>query len=212
MLKFIPPSSLVRGRIYPRSAVLRWKKPSFSQRKKSLLIGWRIIEPMPASFGWDTTKKRHWSPKSNLVSIRWCSPLFWLDRRRAKVHRCAKLQNSLHPTKPKKCLERGQRQKKVEKLIKLGKMKPEGLQLYNIRKDKEGYTSNSKCMPLDPKFEEQLRANGTAWAYFSTLAPSYKRDSIWWVMSAKKRKKHAWNGSQFCSTQLHWVKKNPDAA
>ncbi len=76
--------------------------------------------------------------------------------------------------------------KKVQKLIKLGKMKPEGMALYNIRKDKDGYTSNSKSMSLDPKFEEQLRANETAWTYFSALAPSYKRDSIWWVMSAKK--------------------------
>jgi len=41
-------------------------------------------------------------------------------------------------------------------------------------------------MLLDPAFEVQFMANQTAWAFFSSLAPSYKRDSIWWVMSAKK--------------------------
>lgn len=75
---------------------------------------------------------------------------------------------------------------KVKKLTKLGKMKPAGLALYNIRKDEEGYTSDSRRMSLDPKFEEELKASETAWAFFSGLAPSYKRDSIWWVMSAKR--------------------------
>lgn len=76
--------------------------------------------------------------------------------------------------------------KKVKELIKRGKMKPAGLALYKLRGDKEGYTSNSRRMTLDPNFEEQLKANETAWAFFSALASSYKRDSIWWVMTAKK--------------------------
>ncbi len=75
---------------------------------------------------------------------------------------------------------------KVKMLIEAGQMKPAGLRLYHSRNDKEGYTSHSRNMVLDPAFEAVLMANKTAWAFFSGLAPSYKRDSIWWVMSAKR--------------------------
>ncbi|MEP2474811.1 MAG: YdeI/OmpD-associated family protein [Paracoccaceae bacterium] len=75
---------------------------------------------------------------------------------------------------------------KVKLLIEAGQMKPEGLQLFHSRSDKEGYTSQSRDMLLDPAFEAQLMADETAWAFFTNLAPSYKRESIWWVMSAKR--------------------------
>ncbi|UAA37180.1 YdeI/OmpD-associated family protein [Paraneptunicella aestuarii] len=76
--------------------------------------------------------------------------------------------------------------KKVEELIKLGKMKPEGLKLFNSRTDSEGYSSDKRNLELDDEYEQKLRENPKAWQYFSDLAPSYKRDTIWWVMSAKR--------------------------
>ena len=76
--------------------------------------------------------------------------------------------------------------KKVEALIHLGKMRPEGMYVYDNRSDRKGYTSEDRNMPLSEAFEAQVRANQQAWQFFSNLAPSYKRDSIWWVMSAKK--------------------------
>ena len=77
--------------------------------------------------------------------------------------------------------------KKVETLISQGKMTPEGLRLYHARSDKAGYSAQDRNIPLAPEYEESLRANAQAWAYFDALAPSYKRDSIWWVMSAKRK-------------------------
>lgn len=76
--------------------------------------------------------------------------------------------------------------KKVDALIQLGKMKPAGLHLFNIRTDVRGYSSEDRNVPLAHEYEEQIKANQSAWTFFSNLAPSYKRDSIWWVMSAKK--------------------------
>ncbi len=76
--------------------------------------------------------------------------------------------------------------KKVKALIKLGKMKPAGLHLFNNRSDAQGYAVAHRNVPLPKEFEAQIKANQTAWLFLSTLAPSYKRDSIWWVMSAKK--------------------------
>ena len=76
--------------------------------------------------------------------------------------------------------------KKAEALIALGKMKPAGLHLFHNRGDVQGYSVEDRKVPLAPAYEAQLKANPSAWDFFSNLAPSYKRDSIWWVMSAKK--------------------------
>ncbi|MBL4807298.1 MAG: YdeI/OmpD-associated family protein [Rhodobacteraceae bacterium] len=76
--------------------------------------------------------------------------------------------------------------KKVEALISLGKMKPAGLQLFINRTDVRGYSSENRNVPLARVYENQIRANSFAWTNFCNLAPSYKRDSIWWVMSAKR--------------------------
>ena len=76
--------------------------------------------------------------------------------------------------------------KKVKTLIQLGKMKPEGIHMFNNRTNSQGYSSEQRNMPLAKEYEEQIKANQPAWLFFTNLAPSYKRDSIWWVMSAKK--------------------------
>jgi len=75
---------------------------------------------------------------------------------------------------------------KVKALIKLGEMRPAGMQLFNNRTDAQGYSSEQRNVPLAAEYEKQIKANQTAWQFLTNLAPSYKRDSIWWVMSAKK--------------------------
>lgn len=76
--------------------------------------------------------------------------------------------------------------KKVKALIQLGKMKPEGMHVFNNRTDAQGYSSEQRNVQLAKEYEEQIKTNQPAWLFFTNLAPSYKRDSIWWVMSAKK--------------------------
>ena len=76
--------------------------------------------------------------------------------------------------------------KKVKALIQLGKMKPEGMHVFNNRTDAQGYSSEQRNVQLAKEYEEQIKTNQPAWQFFTNLAPSYKRDSIWWVMSAKK--------------------------
>lgn len=75
---------------------------------------------------------------------------------------------------------------KVKTLIQLGKMKPAWIYLFNKRINREGYSSEQRNVQLAREYEEQIKANQKAWRFFTNLAPSYKRDSIWWVMSAKK--------------------------
>jgi uncharacterized protein YdeI (YjbR/CyaY-like superfamily) len=76
--------------------------------------------------------------------------------------------------------------KKIETLIQLGEMRPEGMYVFNNRTDEQGYSSEQRNVQLAQEYEEQIKSNNTAWLFFSSLAPSYKRDSIWWVMTAKK--------------------------
>jgi uncharacterized protein YdeI (YjbR/CyaY-like superfamily) len=76
--------------------------------------------------------------------------------------------------------------KKVETLVNLGNMKPAGMHLFNNRADAQGYSPEQRNVPLASEYEEQIKVNQSAWLFFTSLAPSYKRDSIWWVMSAKK--------------------------
>jgi uncharacterized protein YdeI (YjbR/CyaY-like superfamily) len=75
---------------------------------------------------------------------------------------------------------------KVQEFIPLGLMKPAGLHVYNNRNDAKGYTSGDRNIPLSPAYEAQIKATPAAWDFLTALAPSYRRDSIWWVMSAKK--------------------------
>jgi len=75
---------------------------------------------------------------------------------------------------------------KVKALIKLGKMKPAGLNLFNNRSDAQGYSCEQRNVQLANEYEEKIQENESAWGFFTHLAPSYKRDSIWWVMCAKK--------------------------
>ncbi|MGX7420236.1 YdeI/OmpD-associated family protein [Carnobacterium gallinarum] len=75
---------------------------------------------------------------------------------------------------------------KVHKLIELNQMRPEGLTIFNQRKDQTGYSSVHRNVTLIKEYEDKIRKNPSAWEFFNQLPPSYKRDSIWWIMSAKK--------------------------
>lgn len=76
--------------------------------------------------------------------------------------------------------------RKVEALISAGKMRPEGLELFRGRTDTHGYSAETRRATLDPEYERQFAANARAWQAFQAFAPSYRRDAVWWVMSAKR--------------------------
>lgn len=76
--------------------------------------------------------------------------------------------------------------KKVEELMRSGRMRPEGIDLFNSRTDTRGYSAETRQAELSEPLELRFRAHHEAWVRFSSLAPSYRRDAIWWVMSAKK--------------------------
>lgn len=76
--------------------------------------------------------------------------------------------------------------KKVRELAKNGKMKPAGMHVFNNRTDAEGYSVSDRNLGLPKEYEAQIKAHPAAWKFLGNLAPSYRRESIWWIMSAKR--------------------------
>lgn len=66
---------------------------------------------------------------------------------------------------------------------------PAGVAAYNKRDPKNSGKASfeQKNVRLDKAYEAKLKSNKKAWEFFSDeLAPSYRKQSIWWVMSAKR--------------------------
>ena len=78
--------------------------------------------------------------------------------------------------------------KKAEELIKSGKIKPEGLVLFNLRKEEKSgvYSYENAAVEFEKSFEKKLKANKKAWEYFQSTPPSYRKVTTRWVMSAKQ--------------------------
>lgn len=78
--------------------------------------------------------------------------------------------------------------KKVEELTKKGLMQEAGIKAYELRKEHKSkiYSFENDEVPLSAEFEEKLNNNKKAWDYFQSIAPSYKKYSTHWIMSAKQ--------------------------
>jgi len=78
--------------------------------------------------------------------------------------------------------------KKVEELTKQGLMQPAGLASFEKREESRSkiYSYEKDEAELTQSFKKQFKANKKAWDYFQSLAPSYRKVSVHWVMSAKQ--------------------------
>ena len=76
----------------------------------------------------------------------------------------------------------------VERLKKAGRMHAAGLEAYARRDPKRTgiYAFENEPRQLSPAYEEMFRQNKKAWKFFEEMAPSLRRTSIFWIMSAKK--------------------------
>ena len=78
--------------------------------------------------------------------------------------------------------------KKVEELIRQGRMQPVGLDAFDKRKTDKSAIYNYENRPeiLDNTLDTKFQKHRDAWKYFTSQAPSYQRTCIYWVMSAKQ--------------------------
>jgi len=78
--------------------------------------------------------------------------------------------------------------KKMEELSKQGLMQPAGLASFEKRTEGKSkiYSYEKEEAQLSQHFIRLFKTNKKAWNYFQSLAPSYKKVSTHWVMSAKQ--------------------------
>jgi len=78
--------------------------------------------------------------------------------------------------------------KKMQDLTEKGLMQPAGLAIFEFRKEHKSkvYSHENAEVRLSAEYEKKFKANKKAWAYFQSLAPSYRKPSTNWVMSAKQ--------------------------
>jgi uncharacterized protein YdeI (YjbR/CyaY-like superfamily) len=74
---------------------------------------------------------------------------------------------------------------KVKQLTHEGRMRPEGLAVFEKRKPTRGvYSYEKKPVRLSRTFLARLKSHTEAWAGFAARPLSYRRTAIFWVMSA----------------------------
>lgn len=80
--------------------------------------------------------------------------------------------------------------KKVEELEKQGLMTPEGQKAFALRKGNKSriYSHEKESIQLNPNYEKKFKKEKSAWLFFSTQSPSYKKVMIHWIMNAKQEK------------------------
>jgi uncharacterized protein YdeI (YjbR/CyaY-like superfamily) len=78
--------------------------------------------------------------------------------------------------------------KRIGELTEQGLMHPAGLERFISRRpDRERiYSHEADPVELDAAYEATLRANESAWSYFTAQAPRYQRVVKHWVMGAKR--------------------------
>ncbi len=79
--------------------------------------------------------------------------------------------------------------KKIEELTQQGLMHEAGLAIYNKRNESNTnvYSFEKQNVAFSSELEALFKLNTKAWKYFQSLAPSYQKASVNWVMSAKQQ-------------------------
>jgi len=78
--------------------------------------------------------------------------------------------------------------KRVEELIKLGRIEKPGLAVFKARdlKKSQQYSYERNNCRFEAAHEKTFKANAKAWEFFRVQAPWYQRTTTWWVISAKR--------------------------
>lgn len=79
---------------------------------------------------------------------------------------------------------------KIKELKKEGLITTAGLAAFKKRKPERTAKASyeQKKVSLDPAYEALIRKNKMAASYFfNTITPSYRKQTIWWVMTAKRK-------------------------
>jgi uncharacterized protein YdeI (YjbR/CyaY-like superfamily) len=79
---------------------------------------------------------------------------------------------------------------RAKALIAEGRMKPAGLAAFRARIARRSNVHSYEqagTLALAPAELRTFRKNGAAWDYFQKVAPSYRRTTVYWIVSAKQK-------------------------
>jgi uncharacterized protein YdeI (YjbR/CyaY-like superfamily) len=78
--------------------------------------------------------------------------------------------------------------KRVGELRRAGRMQPAGLAAFEARRPELTgvYLSDMDADSPPSELIDAFRANAAAWTFWSRQPPSYRRQMMWWVLSAKR--------------------------
>jgi uncharacterized protein YdeI (YjbR/CyaY-like superfamily) len=91
------------------------------------------------------------------------------------------------PRKPKSTWSRVNIDK-AQELLKRGLMKPEGIEAFSRREEKNSgiYAYEKGSGSLSPDQEKAFKSNKNAWDFFQSQPPYYRKTAINWINSAKQ--------------------------
>ena len=94
---------------------------------------------------------------------------------------------------------------RMQKLIKLGRVHASGMKMYAQREKAKSkrYSYEVRNRTFTPIFERQFRSSPTAWGFYQSQAPWYRRVSCYWVMSAKKEETRQRRLNQLIADSAH---------
>ena len=78
--------------------------------------------------------------------------------------------------------------KRIKELIDLGLVQPAGLQAFKHRRESNSRKAahEQKKVKLSKEYEAQIKANTAAWADWQQRPAGYRKQTSWWIMSAKQ--------------------------
>jgi len=76
----------------------------------------------------------------------------------------------------------------AQRLISEGRMRPSGLKAFEARKENRSgiYSYEQRSPELEAKYAAKFKRNKTAWKFFQSQPPSYRKMLNWWVISGKQ--------------------------
>ena len=83
--------------------------------------------------------------------------------------------------------------RRMHELLAQGVVAPAGRAAFERRDEAKSasYSYEQRTKGLDAAHEREFQRHREAWAFYSALAPSYRRATSWWVMSAKREETRA---------------------
>ena len=79
----------------------------------------------------------------------------------------------------------------VAELTEQGLMQPAGLAIFALRSEEKSRVyshEQQQNASLNAEEEQQFCTHPEAWSFFQSKPPSYRKQAIWWVVSAKQEK------------------------